>query len=89
MSEKKNNDVKDVVVKEEVVVASEAIDEKELKKQKVISVAKKVGKVIGIGAIGAALGYFIGSRSNDDTDEESLEVTDYEVEESESNEDQE
>lgn len=88
MSEKKNNDVKDVVVKEEVVVASEAIDEKELKKQKVISVAKKVGKVLGIGAIGAALGYFIGSRSND-TDEEVLETTEYEVEESESNEDQE
>ena len=86
MSEKKNDEVKNVVVKEKKVTELEpveSVDEKELKKAKAKQILKKTGKVLGIGLVGAVIG-FIGGRMTAGTseDDEEIEVTtdDYEVE---------
>ena len=64
------------ILEEEVVVEEEATElvdwEKEAKKAKVIAIAKKVGKVAGVVAVGV-IGFLIGSAvksnsQNDDSD---------------------
>lgn len=64
MKEKENEILEEVAVNEEVI---DVVDlEKEAKKAKIMTIAKKVGKIAGVvlvGVLGSTIGYAIGKNS--------------------------
>lgn len=76
------------ILEEEVVVEEEATElvdwEKEAKKAKVIAIAKKVGKVAGVVAVGV-IGFLIGSavKSNSQNDDSDIIEVELETEQTE------